>query len=295
MKSIRLVLAAVMAIAASVRAQVVDGGVSPEPVVAPVASPATACILGDLPDGTPPPPQPPQPVFSVPSKNILTTTTHQQGGRSITIRRIKPIALPPPPEPAPVLAESALQEDPSEIGEPHPTWDLMFMGASVFRTKDSQPRTLVSYSLGNKGEVTFWSSADFGLLSGFGEFAAASGQTYSLIMCWGYEDIEGSMADFQASHDRPYEAPLMPRFPDGKATFSIIGDPPADPEILVPIQALHDIYNNEFARLKAAYEGRERAQLQREAELKANPPRPKNITLNYWRTERPAPAKGGAK
>ncbi|MEI6656724.1 MAG: hypothetical protein WCP45_18315, partial [Verrucomicrobiota bacterium] len=216
MKSIRLVLAAVMAIAASVRAQVVDGGVSPEPVVAPVASPATACILGDLPDGTPPPPQPPQPVFSVPSKNILTTTTHQQGGRSITIRRIKPIALPPPPEPAPVLAESALQEDPSEIGEPHPTWDLMFMGASVFRTKDSQPRTLVSYSLGNKGEVTFWSSADFGLLSGFGEFAAASGQTYSLIMCWGYEDIEGSMADFQASHDRPYEAPLMPRFPDGK-------------------------------------------------------------------------------
>jgi len=173
MKSIRLVLAAVMAIAASVRAQVVDASVSPEPVVAPVASPATACILGDLQDGTPPPPQPPQPVFSVPAKNVLATTTHQQGGRSITIRRIKPIALPPPPEPAPVLAESALQEDPSEIGEPHPTWDLMFMGASVFR--------------------------------------------------------------------------------------------------------------------------RVSAQLQREAELKANPPRPKNITLNYWRTERPAPAKGGAK
>jgi hypothetical protein len=258
-------------------------------------SPATACILGDLPDGTPPPPQPPKPAFVVPTKDILTATTHQQGGRSITIRRIKPIALPPPPDPAPVLAESTLTEDPDEIGVPRPEWDFLFLGATVYRSKDSPPRTLVSYSLGNNGNVTFWSSADFGLLSGFGEFAAASGHKYSLIMAWGYEDIDGSMADFQASSARPYEAPLMPQFPDGKATFSITGDPPADPEILAPIQALHDIYNNEFVRLKAAYEGRESAQLQREAELKANPPRPKNITLNYWRTERPAPAKGGAK
>ena len=284
-----------MAIAASVRAQVVNTTDSPEFAVAPLASPATACILGDLPDGTPPPPQPPQPVFNVAAKDILSTTTHQQGGRSIIIRRINPIALPPPPEPAAVLAESTLPEAPAELGVPLPQWDFLFLGATVYRSNDSPPRTLVSYNLGNKGEVSFWSSADFGLLSGFGEFAAANGQTYSLMMAWGYEDIDGSMADFQASHDRPCEAPVMPDFPDGKATFSVIGDPPADVEILIPIQALHDIYNNEIVRLKAAYEGRERARLQREADLKANPPRPKNITLNYWRAERPALAKGGTK
>jgi len=87
----------------------------------------------------------------------------------------------------------------------------------------------------------------------------------------------------------------MPDFPDAKATFTVIGNPPDDPSILVPIEALHDIYNHEYARLKAAHEGRERARTQHEAELKANPPRPKNITFNYWRTERPAPAKGDVK
>jgi hypothetical protein len=188
-----------------------------------------------------------------------------------------------------------LEEDLAALGVQQPKWDFLFLGATVFRAKDSPPRTLVTYWPSNMGEVSFWSSADFGLLAGMGDFAAANGQSYSMFMAWGYEDIDGSMADFQASQDRPYEAPLMPRFSDAKATFTLIGNPPPYPEVLVPIQALHDIYNNEFARLKAAYEGRERAQLQREAELKANPPRPKNITINYWRTERPAPAKGGAK
>ncbi|MEI6655707.1 MAG: hypothetical protein WCP45_13150 [Verrucomicrobiota bacterium] len=292
-------LAAQQAPAASSQVQPADPSVTeatlPQPAAESADLPATACILGDLPDGTPPPPQPPQPVFRVPAKDILATTTHQQGGRSITIRRIKPIALPPPPQPAPVLAESTLQEEPAEIGEPRPKWDFLFLGATVYRSKDSPPRTLVRVWPNGHGEpVSLWSSADFGLLSGFANFAAADGHRFSLLMMWGYEDID-RMAYLRASHDHPYKAPVMPDFPNGKATFSIIGDPPADPDILVPIQALHDIYNNEFARLKAAYEGRERAQLQREAELKANPPRPKNITLNYWRTERPAPAKGGAK
>ncbi|MEI6607902.1 MAG: hypothetical protein WCP35_21580, partial [Verrucomicrobiota bacterium] len=53
--------------------------------VAPVASPTTACILGDLPDSTPPPPQPPKPIFVVPAKDILTTATQQQCGRTITL------------------------------------------------------------------------------------------------------------------------------------------------------------------------------------------------------------------
>ena len=293
MKSIPLVLAAVMALVASVRAQE-EAPASGDPTLAPAAFPATARILGDLPDGTPPPPQPPQPVFNIPAKDILATATHQQGGRSITIRRIKPIALPLPPEPAPVVAESTPQDDLAEIGVPRPKRDFLFLGATVYRSKDSPPRTLVRFWPDGHGEpVSLWSSADFGLLTGFADFAA-DGHRYSLFMSWSHEDID-RMADLHASHDIPYEAPVMPDFPAGKATFTLIGDPPDDPEILAPIQALHDIYNNELARLKAAYQGRERVRLQREADLKANPPRPKNITLNYWRTERPAPAKGGAK
>ena len=64
---------------------------------------------------------------------------------------------------------------------------------------------------------------------------------------------------------------------------------------MVSIQSLHDLYNSEYARLKTALEGRERARIEREAYLKANPPQPKDIVLNFWRTEKPAPVKGANK
>jgi len=62
---------------------------------------------------------------------------------------------------------------------------------------------------------------------------------------------------------------------------------------LVPIQSLHDLYDKEYARLRAAYEGREQARIAREALLKANPPQPKDITLNFWRSEKPASKEQG--
>jgi hypothetical protein len=91
------------------------------------------------------------------------------------------------------------------------------------------------------------------------------------------------------------ENPQIPDFADGKASFSITSDKQAPAATLLTIQSLHDIYNSDYKRLKTAYEGREQARLEREAELKANPPRPQNITLNFWRTEKSAiDAKGGA-
>ena len=103
------------------------------------------------------------------------------------------------------------------------------------------------------------------------------------------------MAAIRAAHGREYHAPNIPAFPDGPTTFTIVGEQPADPSVLVPIQSLHDLYNSEYARLKTALEGRERARIEREAYLKANPPQPKDITLNFWRTEKPAPVKGANK
>ena len=58
--------------------------------------PTPVRILGEIADGTPPPPEPPKPKFIVPAKDVLETKTHLQGGRTITIRKISPIALPPP-------------------------------------------------------------------------------------------------------------------------------------------------------------------------------------------------------
>lgn len=295
MKAIPLVLAAVMALAASVRSQEEEKAAPPEGTTLP----ATARILGDISDGTPPPPAEAKPAFVVPANDILSTTTHQQGGRTITIQRIKPIALPPPLDPAPAPAEVALdetarQERVAALRAKHPEWELLILGVTVFRSTDSPPRTLVNYRTNKTGEIRFWSSADFGLLSGFSEFVAANGRTYSLLMMSSNVDVT-RMEDLHGSRGSVYAAPAMPDFPDGKASYALAGNPPADPEALVPIQALHDIYNNEFARLKAAYDSRERMRIQREAKLKANPPGPKNITLHYWRIGGAAPEKGGAK
>ena len=275
------------------------GAVSRETATAP-ATPPIARILGEIPDGTPPPPQPPKPKFVVPSKAILETTTHQQGGRQITVRKIKPIALPPTP--APVEPSTTVELDPefkqrlAEYSEAHPRSELLFIGATVFRSKDSPPRTLVRYWPHGKGNgITFWSSADFALIAGgITSFADSAGDIYHLLMGWGNVDID-RMNKRLTAIGREYDAPEIPDFPDGKATFEIVGKPLAE-EDLVPIQSLHDLYNNEHDRLKTASEGRERARLQHEAELIANPPKPKDIVLNYWRTETPAaPEKGAAR
>ena len=308
MQKLPLVFVAVMATAAAVHSQdegTVDSG---GPVVAPAAprapsvvKPTTARILGNIPDGTPPPPQPPKPVFIVPARDFLATTTHKQGGRTITIRKIKPLALPPPPPPPPPMETSAAEVD-AEFSqqlagyrEEHPKSGLLFLGATVFRSKDSPPRTLVRYwPEGGREDITLWTSADFALIAGgINSFVDAAADTHYLLMGWGNVDID-RMTELRAAKGLEYDAPDMPDFPEGEATFQIVGKQPTS-EDLVPIQALHELYNSEFNQLKTAWEGRERARIEREAYLKANPPQPKNIVINYWRTDKPAPAKGAAK
>ena len=251
----------------------------------------TAEILGSIPDGTPPPPSPPKPEFVIPKRDVLETTNHEQGGRTITIREIKPIDLPPPPvpvEPAAGQLDEEFSQRLADYREAHPRSGLLFLSATVYRSKDSPPRTLVRYwPEGQREDITFWSSADFALIAGgIQSFVDSASDTYSILMGWGNVDID-RMTDLQAAKGREYNAPDMPDFPEGKATFEIIGKQPAA-EDLPPIQAIHDIYNSEHARLQKAFEGREKARLEHEAELKANPPKPQNITLNYWRTEKPA-------
>jgi len=277
------------------QAKTISDGSAAMPVPAPTA---TARILGNIPDGTPPPPQAPKPQFVARRADILDSKVHQQGGRTITIQRIKPIALPLPPDPAPqplAAADPAFQEHLASFREDHPKSNMVPLGASVYHFKDAPTRTLVRYWPEGRGEsITFWSSADFSLLSGIFSFVATDGETRCMFMMWGIEDFN-SKADLLATLNRGHGVSNIPDFPDGPATFSIVGTPPDDPTVLVPIQSLHDLYNCEFNRLKTAWDGRERARIQRTAYLKAHPPQPKNIVLNYWRTEKTAAEKGAAR
>jgi len=179
MKLLPLLLVSAIVLAASVRSQEENAVPSEGSAVAPVALPVAARIIGNIPDGTPPPPQPPKPVFVVPARDILASTTHQQGGRTITIRKIKPIALPPPPDPAPqplAAADPAFQARLAEFKESHPNSGMLMLGATVYRFTDSPPRTLVRYwPVGGGESFAFWSSADFSLISGIYSFVATDG------------------------------------------------------------------------------------------------------------------------
>jgi hypothetical protein len=257
-----------------------------------------ARILGEIPDGTPPPPQPPKPKFIVPAKDVLHTKIHQQGGRQITVRKITPIQLPPPPQIAPPLdiTDPAIQERIAQAREEHPADEFLCVGASVFRPKDSAPLSFVRMWPQGHGEcIVFWSSADFALLSGIGIFIGPDGGTRNLFLMWSFSEIETRTA---LKKELGPESPPIPDFPPEKATFHITSGNPSK-QTLASIQCLHDLYNNEHARLEKAYQGRERARILHEAELKANPPKPKDIILNYWRTEIPAaqsaPKKGATR
>jgi hypothetical protein len=299
MKSLLRTIPVLFAAATLAHSQDESSSVSSEFETATLAEPTTARILGEISDGTPPPPQPPKPEFHIPAKDVLESVTHQQGGRTITIQQIKPIALPPPPVPveaAPAELDAEFSQRLAEFREKQPKSRLFFLGATVFRSKDSPPRTLVRYwPKGNGGSITFWSSADFALIAGgINSYVDSAGDTHSILMAWGNVDIE-RMEELYAARGRDYDAPDMPEFSEGKATFQISGEQP-EAEELVAIQSLHDLYNSENERLKTAFEGRERARIEREEYLKANPPQPKDITLNYWRTEKPAAnGKGGDK
>ncbi|RYZ70543.1 MAG: hypothetical protein EOP09_05925 [Proteobacteria bacterium] len=53
------------------------------------------------------------------------------------------------------------------------------------------------------------------------------------------------------------------------------------------IVALHELYATDGERLREAYELREARRKEAEAELRANPPVPKDIVLNFWKIEKP--------
>ena len=258
-------------------------------------SQSTARILGDVADGSSVAWQPSQRRFVPRGNNILDSKVHVQGNQTITVQKIRPVTLPTPPAPSPAATNPTT--DPTTAAAylaAHPQPDEISMSATIYRSATSPPRSLVCYrSQHGTALIRFWSSADFTLIGGFNSFVASDGHAYHFFAA--LANIDTTRA--AAASGGTFHPPDIPDFPIGPATFKLVGPPPADPSVLVPIQSLHDIYNNEFWRLKLACDGRERARLQRQANPQANQQQqPQNIVVNYWTVDTPARTKrGGAK
>lgn len=267
-------------------------------------APITAArITSPLSDGTPPAPEPEKPKLIVRPENIVSSETHEQGGRQITLRQITPIDLPPPPEaPAPVEVTPAMRALWDQRRAQFPRQELVRLGATVHRSKSAPTRSHVTLWQADENPddsissspVVFWSSADFALLTSFATFQGNDGKSRSLLMTWSERD-DNRISAWLSKNGTVYQAPKSPELPTGPATFKVISGQPT-PATLSTIQSLHDLYNTEQPRLQAAHDSRQQAQRLAAAQAKANPPQPKNLILNYWHLpSTPAAQEGGTK
>ena len=253
-----------------------------------VLSGQEARILGTVPDGSPLPPSPPLPGFSVEDKDVFRSTSIRRDGRVITMREIKPVALPEAPKLGPMVSLSpaeqiAFSEQINARRELRPRQQFIFLGATVYISKTLPTRSFVRCRVdGNADTAAFWSSADFSLLAGLPGFIDKNGRNSSIFMMWSKVDLD-RMGTLLAARGGGTNLPNAPDFSGEKASFTFVGASPGE-EGLLAIQSLHDIYNTNHAMLLRARNGREAASRAREADLLANPPKPGNIVLNYWNT-----------
>ena len=149
--------------------------------------------------------------------------------------------------------------------------------------------------MGTGETATFFSSADFSLLASIRTFTGTDGKTRDLVLSWSIDRCIPP-TDLATRLQQNYDLKKVPKLPPGPATHTVITGNP-DTTTLTAIQSLHALYQSEHPRLLAAYQGRERARFSEEVQLKAHPPRPKDLVLHHWNIGKSTPAttEGGTK
>ena len=263
-----------------------------------------ARLLGKVADGTPPPPPiPPE----LPNFKVEDTAVRQLPDRKVTIHRVEDPNLPPLPEPPEPPGEEeleAMRQSPeyqallAKAREHYRKFRYAFVSATVIDHERTRLWWWVPGDLERKTEprsFRAWSNVDFFHLGGFGSYEY-DGVEYMLIMGLGGTTTE-EMKEWQrlaAERGVEVEMPVIPELPVDQPGYVVTEGDPADAEGMAVMDGLHALYAKEKERLAAAYEGREQARIEREAYLKANPPKPKDLILRYWRGKRQQPRQRGS-
>jgi len=257
-----------------------------------------ASVLGPISDGSPAPAAPPPFKIETAPEDILETKVREQGGRKIIIQKVTPVELPPttePPVPRKLSAEQRAEWEARRLQMKKR--EFLFLSATVYRSARYPGGARTQFRMWSKNRkepFEVWSNVDGQWMGGFGNFQTPT-TIYSVCMGIGAMDVD-RMEKAWASKGRVYTPPVVPEIPEGEARFVVTkGDPTA--EEIAPMQAIQDLYNTEGDKLRLAYEGRLQAQKEQAEFLKANPPKPQDIVVRYWRIEKPASAgqnEGGA-
>ncbi len=256
-----------------------------------------ATIPGPIADGTTSPPLPPAlPDFKIKSTVVREVDVVEPppmaglppvtGTITETVHLVEDPKLPDPPPPPTVTGG---QLPTNFTGVPNkPQEILLSLSATVY----DHSRTLLRYHPRTDPgkEVLAWSNLDFNHFSGFAKFSitGGDGETRSYVMMGMGLSNEDTQArtSLMAKFGKTYVAPVIPTIPDVEPAYVIVNTNP-DAESVKVIADLHQLYRNEGTRMKDAYLARINAVAEQRAYLLANPPAPKDVTINFWERDHP--------
>jgi len=228
-------------------------------------------ILGGISDGTSPPPKPPKVLPDLP---VVREISHIDTGRLIRMKRVEDPGYPEP-EPKP-MAQSENDEEAfwMSLSDERKAEIDAINNALVF----SLSATVVDHRATrlhwrHNGKIyEAWSNVDFNHLTGFTRFKV-DGRYYDPY--FGIGNTSSEMEGVEKAPD----------FPTRQPTFILTRGDAGDTDALEGVEALHTLYRAERGRLKTAYEKREMTSLERQRYLEANPPKPRDVTIQFWKRE----------
>ncbi len=206
------------------------------------------------------------PVIITDPTKIVESKTYDLGDRLLTVQEIAKDALPMPPAPiAPIPPPPA----PNLEVRPHREFGFLNLGGGVYR-RDGQPaRTLINYYSQGTGQISFWTSADWRLISGIGSLSDANGKDWEqMCMISSYVEV------------RQEETFVIPDFPAGPSTIKVVSGNPT-PEQLAPVKLYLAYYDAHLAELQAAFDARVEEKKRLAAEEKAHPKIPEDIVVQF--------------
>ena len=258
-------------------------------------------------DGTPSPPTPKPPPLDLTVVSSHTKRTEVSlapempglppitGTINLTTQLVEDPNLvdPVPPLPALPPTDPAVLARLAELREKFRKTTLVFLSATVYNQNRTFLRIYPNGKVDQKVEA--WSNLNFNHFSGFSTYRVKDGvdgsyYKFGLLMGVGSMDTR-RMAKLAAEKGFPYKAPDIPNIPDlavGGPAFVVVNGDPKSPA-RDTLEQIHDLYRKEGTRMETAYHARIKAYEERKANLLANPPKPKDVTIQFWKRETPSP------
>ena len=203
-----------------------------------------------------------------------------KGRANVTVQMVEePVFYAPSvlsaPLPALKVYDPAVLARLAVLQEKHQDTSLVFISATVYDHK----RTLLKiHSIGDDAsEVSAWSNLDLNHFVGFSGYRvkdAVDGKLYDYGMLLGLGN--------EAAPAFPNKIPKFPDLEKSGPVFAVL-DGKAGSSAMDVLEQIHDLYRNDGKRMEADFRAQEKALAERKAFLAANPPKPKDVTIRFWK------------